>query len=105
MSTAIQIGHGDSEHSLIRGIKRMVYNNKRSKEATERRKQKRAAHEYILKASFNDKLIHETISRTEAVEVQTFLGVSFGFCDMSCVPLTFGGLVLQNDYGHGSFQQ
>jgi len=82
-----------------------MYSKKRSKEALERRKQKRAANKYIFKMSFNDRLIHETISRTEPCEVQSFLGCEFGFCDMSAVPETFNGLVLLNDYGHGVFQQ
>jgi len=83
----------------------MAHRGKRSQEARERRKQRRAAREYIFQMSYNDFLISEKICRTNPADVQEFLGVKFGYCDQSAVPCTFEGVVISDAYGNGVFQK
>jgi len=77
----------------------------RSPEAQKRREQRRAARTYIITMSYNDFLIGEKVCRTDPEEVQSFLGVTFGFCDQSAVPSVFKGVVITDGYGTGAFQQ
>ena len=81
-----------------------MYSGKRSKEASERRLQRKAAKDFVWTLSFNDFLIGESICRSDPEEVAVHLEGKFGFCDMSAVPTTFKGVVISDSYGNGAFQ-
>jgi hypothetical protein len=81
-----------------------MYSGKRSEEALQRRIQRKAAREYIIKYSFNDTIKDEVTSRTDPSEVQTFLGETFGHCEQSAVPCTYKGIILTDSYGNGAHQ-
>lgn len=82
-----------------------MYSGNRSPEAQRRRKQRKAARQYIFTMSFNDFIISEKVSRTDPADVQEFLGNEFGYCEMSAVPCTFKGVVITDAYGNGVFQK
>jgi len=82
-----------------------MYSGKRSKEASERRTQKRAAKDFIWSYSFNDYLKSEAVARTDPSDVISHLNSTFGFADMSAVPCTFKGVVISDAYGNGAFQK
>ena len=82
-----------------------MYNGKRSKEAIERRAQRKTAKDYIWTNSFNDFLIAENICRTSKADVMSRLEDKFGYADLSAVPCTFKGVVISDAYGRGCFQK
>ena len=83
----------------------MVHRGKRSKEAVERRAQRKTAKDYIWTNSFNDILIAENICRSSRADVMAHLESEFGYADLSAVPCTFNGVVISDAYGRGAFQK
>ena len=83
----------------------MTWRGKRSKEASERRTQRKAAKEYVIRYSFHDFLKSESIARTDPADVQEHLAGLFGYCEQSAVPCTFKGVVISDAYGNGVFQK
>ena len=80
--------------------------HKRSPEAKARRAQRKEAREYIIRNSFNDTIIAESVSRTDPEEVADYLYYLHGQdFDDRAVPCTFKGVVLTDSYGRGVFQR
>lgn len=79
----------------------MAHRGQRSDEAQQRRMAKR----YILDNSFIDILRKEVVGLIEPSAVKAYMGHFFMLPDPNNIPEVFPGLVLQDEYGTGAFQE
>ena len=87
-----------------------MYSGKRSKQATERRNQKRnqriALNYYITITSYHDSQKQEVINTRTQEDNAWFLQETFGVVDSGVIPCYgFDGCVLEDSYGTGARQQ